>query len=178
MAGTDPADVVSLVEALEDPGTLAYSEQALERFRALAREIRTLRRYVGEPLLDLVRRVIDVTGLDVELGVVDVSRWPRRGETISRRSSTRSRRSPASTATPRCRVCSRICEAEEEYAQGLALAIPTEANSVKLLTVHRAKGLEWDVVFVPAVCAKVFPSCAGPVPLADGHDRAAVAAAR
>ena len=52
-------------------------------------------------------------------------------------------------------------QAEEEYGQGLSLALPSETNSVKLLTVHRAKGLEWDVVFVPGMSAKVFPSGQG-----------------
>ena len=39
---------------------------------------------------------------------------------------------------------------------------PSEAESVKLLTVHRAKGLEWNTVFVPFMSATVFPDGAGP----------------
>ncbi len=160
VAGVDPADIVSLLEALEDPGRLAYSPEARERFQSLAREIRSLRRYVGEPLLDLVRRVIDVTGLEVELA-----------SSTSQVAS--SRRDNLSTFLDAVASFAGIdgdaslpgllayLEAEEEYAQGLALAIPTEANSVKLLTVHRAKGLEWDVVFVPGMCTKVFPSTQG-----------------
>ncbi|MDQ4086272.1 MAG: PD-(D/E)XK nuclease family protein, partial [Actinomycetota bacterium] len=48
--------------------------------------------------------------------------------------------------------------AEDAYAQGLPVASPTDANSVKLMTVHKAKGLEWDVVFVPELTETVFPS--------------------
>ncbi|NIR38959.1 MAG: ATP-binding domain-containing protein, partial [Actinobacteria bacterium] len=34
----------------------------------------------------------------------------------------------------------------------------SEADAVTLITVHRAKGLEWPVVFLPAVYARNFPS--------------------
>ena len=42
-------------------------------------------------------------------------------------------------------------------ASGLDQATPSEADSVKLLTVHRAKGLEWSSVFLVGVCAEKFP---------------------
>lgn len=35
---------------------------------------------------------------------------------------------------------------------------PPRPDSVKLLTIHRAKGLEWEVVYLPALADKVFPS--------------------
>ena len=47
VSGVDPADVVSLLEALEDPGPAGYSAEARERFASLAGEFRNLRRYVG-----------------------------------------------------------------------------------------------------------------------------------
>ena len=43
VAGTDPMELVSLAEALEDPGPMPYSRDARARFRALARELRELR---------------------------------------------------------------------------------------------------------------------------------------
>ena len=48
--------------------------------------------------------------------------------------------------------------AEDEMGTGLDIATPTEADSVKLLTVHRAKGLEWDAVFCVGVCEERFPT--------------------
>lgn len=48
------------------------------------------------------------------------------------------------------------------YAQGAYEGFDGEADfeldAVDLMTVHRAKGLEWPVVFVPSVTAKRFPS--------------------
>ncbi len=52
-------------------------------------------------------------------------------------------------------------EAEDEFGQGLDVATPSEADSVKLLTVHRAKGLEWDAVFVVGVTDRKFPNSRG-----------------
>ncbi len=68
--GVDTAEVVSLSEAVERPGDPArygYSAEALERFARLAAELRLLRRSLGEPLLDLLQRVIRASGLDVEV---------------------------------------------------------------------------------------------------------------
>ena len=160
VAGVDPADVVSLAEALHDPGRQPYSEAARERFALLSAELRTLRRFVGEPLLDLVRRVIDVTGLDVELASstspVAAARRANLATFLDAVAAFAGVDGDASLAGLLAYL-----EAEEEYGQGLSLALPTAADSVKLLTVHRAKGLEWDVVFVPGLCAKVFPSAQG-----------------
>ncbi len=67
VSGADPTEVPSLMDALEDPGEGDYSPAARERFALLAEELRVLRQHVGEPLLDLVRRIVDTTGIDVEL---------------------------------------------------------------------------------------------------------------
>ena len=49
-------------------------------------------------------------------------------------------------------------QAELDTGPGLEQAVPSDREAVKLLTVHRAKGLEWEVVFLPALMKGVFPS--------------------
>jgi len=65
--GIDPAEIAALGDALDSPGDAAYSREALDRFALLSAELRMLRRAVGEPLLDVVRRIIDTSGVDIEL---------------------------------------------------------------------------------------------------------------
>ncbi len=47
---------------------------------------------------------------------------------------------------------------DEEPAEELDTARLAGADAVTLLTVHRAKGLEWPVVYVPGTRARTFPS--------------------
>ena len=66
--GIDPAELPALSDALDDPGHRRPTPpEALERFALLAAELRSLRSYAGEPILDVVRRIVDTTGIDIEL---------------------------------------------------------------------------------------------------------------
>ena len=93
------------------------------------------------------------------------SSWPPRSRppllraaTTSTSSSRRSRSSRPSTARSSLSALLAYLTAEDEFGNGLDLATPTAADSVKLLTVHRAKGLEWHHVFLVGVCETRFPS--------------------
>nr|MBA2726434.1 PD-(D/E)XK nuclease family protein [Actinomycetota bacterium] len=41
--------------------------------------------------------------------------------------------------------------------EDLEIAQPQHPNSVKLMTIHQAKGLEFDIVFVPGLSRQIFP---------------------
>ena len=160
VVGADPAEIASLGDALEDPGDLAYSQEARERFTLLAAELRRLRGAVGEPILDLVRRIIDTTGIDVELASsVSPAAAARRDNLDLFVQAVAEFQAVDGQVTLAALLA--WLEAEDEFGQGLDVATPSEADSVKLLTVHRAKGLEWDAVFVVGVTDKKFPNSRG-----------------
>ncbi len=163
VAGSDPTEVASLCDALEDPGTgerWSYSTEARERFALLAAELRQLRTAAGEPLLDLVRRIVDTTGIDVELAssVSPAAQARRENLDLFVKAVAEFQAVDGDVTLPALLA---YLQTEDELGNGLDVATPTEANSVKLLTVHRAKGLEWDVVFLVGVVEGKFPNTRG-----------------
>ncbi len=158
VTGADPTEVLSLSDALDDPGDSGYSAEARHRFAQLSEELRRLRGHVGEPILDLVRRIVDTTGIDVELASsVSASARARRDNLdLFVKAVSEFRAVDGDVSLPALLA---YLEAEDDSGgNGLDVATPTEADSVKLLTVHRAKGLEWDAVFVAGVCDGKFPT--------------------
>ena len=155
--GSDPTEVVSLADAVEDPGDLPYSAQARIRFAALARMLSGLRSHVGEPLHDFARRAMHALDLDVELEAVGrptgLDNLALLFDAIAAYSSDDSFASLSGLLA--------YLQAEEQFNDGMEVSTPSEADSVKLLTAHKAKGLEWDVVFVPFMARNVFPNGKG-----------------
>jgi DNA helicase-2/ATP-dependent DNA helicase PcrA len=195
--GIDPAEVPSLDDALAEPGELPYSAEALERFALLSAELRQLRAYVGEPLLDLVRRIIDTTGADVELAsAVSPAAASRRENLDLFVKAVADFQAVDGDVTLAALLA--YLTAEDDQGNGLDVATPSEADSVKLLTVHRSKGLEWEAVFLVGVCDTRFPTNrsrtlwtsspavlpaplrgdAHDLPQLEGHDKAALDAYR
>ncbi len=160
VAGVDPAEVVSLTEALEHPGGAAYSPEARERFGRFDAELRGLRRHVGDPLLDLLHRVLATTGLDVEVGAAPNAPRTRRSEALASFLDHAAAFADLD-GDAGVRAFLAFLAAADRFDRGLDTAAPTSGDTVKLMTVHKAKGLEWPIVVVPDVTRGVFPSGRG-----------------
>jgi len=160
VAGTDPSEVVALADALEQLGSAPYSAQARARFATFAAELRALRQRIGEPLLDVVHRVVTTIGLDVELAADPHVRAGRRGDALG------SFLDQAATFVDLDGEASvgtflAYLRAAEQHERGLDNSGPSGRDAVQVMTVHKAKGLEWDVVAVPGLVETVFPSSRG-----------------
>nr|WP_276031293.1 ATP-dependent DNA helicase [Mycolicibacterium komossense] len=158
------ADTACLADAINDPGTAdAYSIAGYGRICALADELTALRGHLDHPLNDLVAEVRRVLGVDVEVRALHTAAdgWTGGEQLDAFADVVDGYAQRANRARNDIHGLLAYLDAAETVENGLAPAEVTVAqNRVQVLTVHAAKGLEWQIVAVPHLSARVFPSTA------------------
>jgi len=163
--GRDDESSVSLVDALdrllsntEKPAEGKYwtfSEAGLERMKNAAMVFRSMRERLGLPLTELVRAIAAELWIDIELMANPSRKHPliHINEFVAVVSGFL-----AGNNTP---TVSMLLDYLEYAAQKESLEAPrvkAQNKVIQILTVHGAKGLEWDYVAIPNLVENDFPS--------------------
>src|SRR5207244_3266701 len=129
-----------------------YSTDGYARLARLAAETRRLREHVSRPLADLIAEVERTLSLDIE-----VAARPG-GDLSAARADLDAFTDVAATFAgdqpePTLGAFLAYLDAAQQEEFGLETGRIGESDTVKLLTVHAAKGLQWQAVFVPGLAA-------------------------
>ncbi|MFI6040757.1 UvrD-helicase domain-containing protein [Nocardia sp. NPDC051321] len=155
----EPAEQAGLADAIADPGPREqYSESGFARIQALSKELGALRERSGQLLTELVADVERTIGVGVETQ----ARRAMSGTGAGREHLDAFAEVVAGYAADSGAALSGLLSflaAAESVENGLEPGeVEVAKDRVQVLTVHAAKGLEWEIVSVPHVVRGVFPS--------------------
>ncbi|GAB2753779.1 ATP-dependent helicase [Amycolatopsis magusensis] len=150
------AEHTGLVDAIDDPGEAdRYSREGYRRIQRLGAELATLRRRLDQSLPELVSDVERTMLLDVEAlarpNAAGRAHLDAFADVVTEFAET----SPTATLMSFLDYLATAEHAEDGLSPGEVEVVP---DRVQVLTVHAAKGLEWQYVAVPHLVNDVFPS--------------------
>ncbi|MFB9929350.1 ATP-dependent helicase [Amycolatopsis halotolerans] len=149
------AEQAGLIDAVDEPGAPErYSAEGYRRIRRIGAELTALRRRLDQSLPELVADVERTMLLDVESlarpGSAGRAHLDAFAEVVTDYAET----APTATLLSFVDYLNTAAHAEDGLTPGEVQVVP---DRVQVLTVHSAKGLEWEVVAVPHLVAEVFP---------------------
>lgn len=166
VATADEFAAGSIIESLEQLLTLpssefkkyestpAFSEEALSRLRSFALSLRVLRRNLNGLITDAIIEVEQFLSLDTEVLVRDG--WQTGRKNLDRFLDEAARFEKNGGTLIGFLQWLKIAE---EAEGGLKPAeVDVRSDAVQLLTIHSAKGAEWDYVAIPGLADRNFPN--------------------
>jgi DNA helicase-2/ATP-dependent DNA helicase PcrA len=155
VVGGDVVELTSLTDAVLDPGPSdTYSPEAVERLAEFAATLRELRSHTGEPLGDFVHRVASVTGIAVEALVARPDSTQH--EALMAFYDLAVEFTDLDGGASLGAFLSRLDDADR-FNYSTPLDTHMRSGAVQLMTIHKAKGLEFTHVVIPEVSEKDFP---------------------
>lgn len=162
----DPTELPSLLEACtaivdaDDDAADAraqLSDDAYARLQACVRQIRDLRAHAMEPPVDLIGRILHITGLGTQILVGDQDQVAERGRAVAEFIDLAGRFIDLDGRVGLSAFLARLADAEEYDDDPTFEPVLTD-HAVRLMTVHKAKGLQAPHVFVTGLASGVFPT--------------------
>jgi DNA helicase-2/ATP-dependent DNA helicase PcrA len=148
--------LLEAIDYLDDlEGLRPEARSALSEFGAEYREL--LAAAQGVSLVELCRQILDRTGAWNDLAAMPPSTQLSARLNLYRFLDLTEDWSPLEGAPSLAAFLRHLEAMTEEKAEELDTARLSGENAVTLVTIHRAKGLEWDVVFLPACYHGNFP---------------------
>ncbi|WP_106849535.1 ATP-dependent DNA helicase [Blastococcus sp. Marseille-P5729] len=159
-ADADEVDEASLVDALdriEQAASESFSPTGWQRLRDYALELRQLRGLMGESLTDLVAAIERALGVDVESTVRDLRRGTTPRAALDQFTAI-AHSFGGGAGVDSADAFLDYLEAAEEADRGIVIeGVTPRAGTVQVLTMHAAKGLEWDHVYIVGATERSLP---------------------
>jgi DNA helicase-2/ATP-dependent DNA helicase PcrA len=159
-AEADDLFIGSLIDALDEidqcdkESRALFSDVGFTRLSRFAADLRRLRSRAGGSIIDLITEIENYLNLDLEVSLRDGTRNGRRHLERFLDEASKFARSGGSIS-----AFIEWLDVTSKKEGGLKSGAPeVRSDVVQLLTVHTAKGAEWDFVAVPGLAEGTFPS--------------------
>ena len=145
---------IEALEVFEKAPRKNFSEVGYERLLKFSKELRELRRYLTGSITDAIMEAERFLFLDTEVMVRDGSAQGRKHLDAFLDEAVKFQRNGGTIST--FLEWLKIADSEEGGLKPVSVA--ANKHAVQILTIHAAKGSEWDFVAVPGLVTDNFPS--------------------